>query len=97
MLKPPKQPPKPRQSKYETDEQFAQRKRDHEASLPPPLEVVSCGHHITQKYYTNHILPMYIKWIHEARMRDSSREWCLQQDGDPSHGTCSIAWRFLLI
>lgn len=89
MLKPPKQPPKPRRSKYETDEQFAQRKRDHEASLPPPLEVVSCGHHITQKYYTNHILPMYIKWIHEARMRDSSREWRLQEDGDPSHGTKS--------
>ncbi|KAF2195730.1 hypothetical protein K469DRAFT_699335 [Zopfia rhizophila CBS 207.26] len=44
---------------------------------------------MTQKYYTKHLLPMYIKALNEARLRDSSKSYYLQEDNDPSHGTKS--------
>lgn len=61
MLKPPKPPPKPRKSKYETPEQHHKRVKEWEATKPPPLEVQGSGHHMTQDYYTSNILPSYIK------------------------------------
>jgi hypothetical protein len=43
---------------------------------------------MTQKYYTERLLPVYINAIHAARLRDSSwpSNWILQEDNDGSHG-----------
>jgi hypothetical protein len=82
MLKPPKPLPKPRKSKYETIQQHHERVKEWEATKPPPLEVQGNGHHMTQDYYTSNILPSYIKWVHEARLREP-RNWLLQEDNDP--------------
>lgn len=89
MLKPPKPPRKPRKSKYETQEQYDKRVKQWEATRPPPLEVVGSGHHMTQDYYTKHILPTYIQALHQARCDDATLAWFLMEDGDPSHGNKS--------
>jgi hypothetical protein len=88
MLKPPKPPPKPRKSKYESPEQYHERVKQWEATKPPPLEVKGSGHHMTQQYYATNVLPTYIRYIHQARLQDP-QSWLLQEDGDPSHGTKS--------
>lgn len=88
MLKPPKPPRRPVKSKYETDEQHHERVKEWEAKLPPSLEVKSSGHHMTQEYYTNNVLPSYINNLHQARLQEP-RSWLLQEDNDPSHGTKS--------
>jgi hypothetical protein len=41
---------------------------------------------MTQKYYTERFLPIYINAIHKARCRDP-QSWVFQEDNDPSHGT----------
>ena len=43
---------------------------------------------MTQKYYTEHILPIYINAIHQACIQDDGwlQPWALQEDNDPSHG-----------
>ena len=40
---------------------------------------------MTQKYYTERLLPIYIKAIQQARDQEPG-PWVLQEDGDPSHG-----------
>lgn len=40
---------------------------------------------MTQKYYTERLLPVYIKAIHKARLQNLGN-WLLKEDGDPSHG-----------
>jgi len=40
---------------------------------------------MTQKYYTERLLPVYINAIQKARLHDSN-PWHFQEDGDPSHG-----------
>jgi hypothetical protein len=40
---------------------------------------------MTQKYYTERLLPVYIEAIQKARLQDPG-PWLLQEDGDPSHG-----------
>ncbi|KAF2832615.1 hypothetical protein CC86DRAFT_91984 [Ophiobolus disseminans] len=70
MLEAPKPPPKPRKSKYKTPEKYYERVKEWEATRPPPLEVQGSGHHMTQEYYTENILPTYIRYIHEARLRE---------------------------
>jgi hypothetical protein len=40
---------------------------------------------MTQKYYTERLLPVYIKAMQKARPKDPGN-WLLQEDGDPSHG-----------
>lgn len=49
------------------------------------------GHHMTQQYYNEKILPVYIQLLHEQRTRNelSPIRWQFQEDGDPSHGTRS--------
>jgi hypothetical protein len=41
---------------------------------------------MTQKYYTERILPVYINAIHKARLQHAN-PWIFQEDNDPSHGT----------
>ena len=43
---------------------------------------------MTQKYYTERLLPVYIKAVQEARI-SRDQDAILQEDNDPSHGTRS--------
>ncbi|KAF2030129.1 hypothetical protein EK21DRAFT_112237 [Setomelanomma holmii] len=88
MLKPPKPPRQLVKSKYETAAQHYKWVKEWEAKLPPPLKVKGSGHHMTQEYYTKNVLLSYIKWVHEAQLREP-QSWYLQEDNDPSHGTKS--------
>jgi hypothetical protein len=47
---------------------------------------------MTQEYYTEHILLSYIDAVQQARIGATieQREWLLQEDNDPSHGTKSF-------
>jgi hypothetical protein len=81
----PKQPPKPRKSKYESNEEHNTRILEWEASLPHNQVVKPKGNAMTQKYYTERLLPVYISAIHKARLQDP-QNWILQEDNDPSHG-----------
>jgi transposase len=67
----PRRPPKPRKTMYEADEAFQARLREWEAMLPHMQIVKPRGNAMTQKYYTEHILPLYINAIHKARTKDS--------------------------
>ncbi len=53
--------------------------------MPYKVDVRPQGNSITQKYYTERLLPVYIDAIHRGRLRDAG-SWLLQEDGDPSHG-----------
>ena len=41
---------------------------------------------MTQKYYIERLLPVYVHAIQQARLRDP-QNYLLQEDNDPSHGT----------
>lgn len=84
----PKKPPKPRTRKYETKEEFEERIRVWEASIGHDKEVKPKGNAITQKYYHDKLLPVYVNAIHKARFQPGGefKNWILQEDGDPSHG-----------
>jgi DDE superfamily endonuclease len=84
-IQPSKRPSKPRKSRYEISEQFEQRLVDWEANLPHEVEMKPKGNSMTQKYYTERLLPIYIKVIQEARIIHN-RDTILQEDNDPSHG-----------
>ncbi len=43
---------------------------------------------MTQKYYTERLLPVYIKTMLNARLKDP-KLWVLQEGNDPSHGNSS--------
>ncbi len=66
----PKRPPKLRKSKYELEEEFSNRILEWEASLPHEQEVKPKGNAITQKYYCERLLLVYIKALYKARLRN---------------------------
>jgi hypothetical protein len=82
----PKRPPKPRRRSRETDEEFQARIREWDALLPHEQVVKPKGNSMTQKYYTERLLPGYINAVKQARLREPSKPWILQEDNDPSHG-----------
>ena len=82
----PKRPPKPRRSKYQSEEEYIRRVAKWEAKLPHEQVVILRGNAMTQKYYAERILPVYIKAIYEARLRDPING-ILQEDNDPSYGS----------
>jgi hypothetical protein len=53
--------------------------------LPHEVETKSKGDSMTQKYYTERLLPVYIKAIQEAQVV-YSQDIILQEDNDPSYG-----------
>jgi hypothetical protein len=55
-----------------------------EALLPHKQEVKPKGNGMTQKYYTERLLPVYIDTVQKHRLWDSE-PWILQEDGDPSY------------
>ncbi|KAF2174692.1 hypothetical protein K469DRAFT_686002 [Zopfia rhizophila CBS 207.26] len=96
LLPTPKAPGKPRKKKKESNEAYAYRLIKWENNQPPEVELQITGAHMTQKYYTIKLLPTYIKALHNARVRDESKSYYLQEDGDPSHGiktTYNTAYR----
>lgn len=85
----PKRPPKPRTRMYESKEEYDQRIIEWEkeiATLPHDKEVKPKGNSMTQKYYTERLLPIYINTVNSLRLWDEQAPWKLQEDGDPSHG-----------
>ncbi|RDL42414.1 uncharacterized protein BP5553_02393 [Venustampulla echinocandica] len=85
----PPRPPKPRTRKYETTDEFEARLREWEASLPQEQVVKPKGNAMTQKYYTETLLPVHAKALHQARLvrpNGELKRWLFQEDGDPSHG-----------
>ena len=67
----PPRPKKPRRSKWESDEEFAGRIQEWEALLPHEQEVKPKGNAMTQKYYTDRLLPVYIDAVQKARLEDA--------------------------
>lgn len=87
---PPPKPPRPRRRPtIETLEQYHQRVLKWEAHLPHDVEVKLKGNSMTQAYYIERLLPVYINLIHKARV-EHGMDTLLQEDNDPSHGTCSV-------
>ena len=72
----PKRPPKLRTRKYESEEEFQARIREWEALLPHEQVVKPKGNGMTQKYYTERLLPVYVKAMSNARLRDP-KSWVL--------------------
>ena len=82
----PQRPRKPRKTMHESEEEFAARLREQEALLPHEQVIKPKGNAMTQKYYSERLLPVYIKAIQKAHLRDP-KPWLFQEDNDPSHGT----------
>lgn len=85
----PKKSPKPRRRPTtETEEEYVMRVAEWEASIGHAKEVKPKGNAMTQKYYTERLLPVYVQAIHNARLRHDGelKPWIFQEDGDPSHG-----------
>jgi hypothetical protein len=79
-------PPKPRRRPTtESEDEYQARLKDWEAQRPHKADVKPQGNAMTQKYYTERLLPVYIEAIHKARLQNPGN-WLLQEDGDPSHG-----------
>lgn len=81
-----KRPPKPRKTMYESAEDFQHRLDIWDASLPHQQEIKPKGNAMTQKYYCERLLPVYIKAVNKARLQ-YTKDWLLQEDNDPSHGS----------
>jgi hypothetical protein len=66
-VQPPKRPRKPRKSKYETVEAHKARVIEWEATLPHEVDIKPKGNSMTQQYYTERLLPIYIKAIEASK------------------------------
>lgn len=79
--------PKPRRRPTtESEEEYKQRVLEWEASKPHPVEVKPKGNSMTQIYYADNILPVYIS-AYEDLEKKRPGPWILQEDNDGSHGT----------
>jgi hypothetical protein len=81
----PKRPLKPIRSKYEDDSQWQYRLDEWAASETHEKVMVPKGNSMTQKYYVEKILPVYIEAV-KTLQTEYPGDWLLQEDGDPSHG-----------
>lgn len=84
----PKIEPRPRRRPTtESEEAYQARIKEWEAKRPHKVNIIVGGNHMTQKYYTEKLLPQYIQDINEARIYyNEGAPWLFQEDGDPSHG-----------
>jgi hypothetical protein len=87
-------PPKPCIRKYKSKDEFQDHLREWEALLPYEQVVKPKGNTMTQKYYIERLLLVYINAVQKARLRDA-KPWILQEDNDPSHGNGPRALRGL--
>jgi hypothetical protein len=85
----PTKPRKPKKSKWESEDEFESRILEWKASIGHDKEVRPKGNSMTQKYYTERLLPLYITAINKDRwdMPCFNDIRLLQEDNDPSHGT----------
>ena len=83
-------PRKPRQTMYQTDEQYKEVLKAWETSqiTQPDGEIIPKGNSMSQAFYVKEILPQYIEQIQALENRYHKRFY-LQEDGDPSHGNKS--------
>ncbi len=79
---------KPRKRKHETKDEYRQRVAEWEASLPHDVKIKSKSNSMTQIYYTNRLLFVYMNEIHECRAFHD-RDCLFQEDNDSSHDTRS--------
>ena len=74
------QPPMPRKPRRrpttETEEEYQARVVEWEALRPHKVDVRPQGNSMTQKYYTERLLPVYIEAVQRGRLRDSG-PWLL--------------------
>jgi len=70
---------------YQTKEDYDQLVRGWEAGKPHNIIVQPKGNSMTQKYYTERLLPVYINAVKTSGNRYPG-PWLLQEDNDPSHG-----------
>jgi hypothetical protein len=82
---PPRAPKPRRRPTTESESEYQDRLKEWEALRPHKVEKKVGGNHMTQKYYTDRLLPVYINALQKARLQDAG-PWRLQEDGDPSHG-----------
>ncbi|KIM98641.1 hypothetical protein OIDMADRAFT_20135 [Oidiodendron maius Zn] len=71
---------------YESQADYDIRILEWQASLPHTKEVKPKGNAMSQKYYTERLLPVYIEAVNSARLQHA-KNWYLQEDNDPSHGS----------
>lgn len=85
-------PRPPKQSKYETSEQFQQRltkwHEEHTHPIDPDKDIPPKGNSMTQRFYAKEVLPHHIKHIKWLENKYKERFY-LQEDNDDSHGTRS--------
>jgi hypothetical protein len=82
----PPYPSKPRRRPtIETQEEYELRVQEWEAGKPLRVDVKVQGNHMTQKYYVNKLLPIYVNFMYQMN-REYPGPWLLQEGGDPSHG-----------
>ena len=80
---------KPRKSKYQTDEEYHMEVDKWKASQSKEVDISKPkGNAMINQYYTDNILPYYMNVVNEKRIRLG--RGILQEDNDPSHGTCSL-------
>lgn len=85
----PKKPARPRRRPTtETENEYALRVMEWEASIGHDKEVKPKGNAMTQKYYVDRLLPVYVDALQKARFQPNKelKNWIFQEDGDPSHG-----------
>ena len=83
---PSQKPRKPRQSRYESDEEFEIRLATYTQDLDEwNLTNKKEGAHMKMPYYREHILPVYVEAC--KRLEQTYGKAILLEDGDPSHGT----------
>jgi hypothetical protein len=66
-------PSKPRRRpKTESEDDYQRRLKGWEAQKPHKVEKKVSGNHMTQKYYTERLFPVYINAVQQQRSFDSS-------------------------
>lgn len=79
-------PPRPRRRPTtESEDEYQARIKEWEALKPHKVDIKPQGNSMTQKCYTECLLPIYIDIIQKNRSKDPG-PWLLQEDGDPSRG-----------
>jgi hypothetical protein len=70
-VKQPKRPRKPIHREYESEEEFQGRIKEWEAALPYEVEVKVKGNAMTQVYYIDRLLPVYVEAVERMRQIDN--------------------------
>jgi hypothetical protein len=77
---------KSRKRKHNTKNEYRKRVAEWEVTLSHDVKIKSQDNNMTQVYYTNRLLSVYMKKIHECRLFHD-RSWILQKDNDFSYDT----------